>query len=173
MPNNTYEYVYNPKHPRAFKDGCVYKHILVAEEILQRPLNEKEEVHHRDENRKNNSPSNIIIFKTGEDHHRFHKQYSGIVETGDGTCVCEEIKKLCEVCGKPLHSKKSKYCQKCEREKKAEHLPSKELLQTLLWKEPSTTIGKRFGVSSKAVEKWCKKYGINKPPRGYWTKYKS
>lgn len=22
----------------------------------------------------------------------------------------------------------------------------------------------------KAVEKWCKKYNISKPPRGYWAK---
>lgn len=26
-----------------------------------------------------------------------------------------------------------------------------------------------FGVSDQAVEKRCKKYGIQKPPRGYWA----
>ncbi|BBD65183.1 hypothetical protein NIES4072_11510 [Nostoc commune NIES-4072] len=25
-------------------------------------------------------------------------------------------------------------------------------------------------MSDKAVEKWCKAYGVEKPPRGYWVK---
>ena len=31
-------------------------------------------------------------------------------------------------------------------------------------------IAKMFGVSSKTIEKRYKKYGIEKPPRGYWAK---
>jgi hypothetical protein len=31
-------------------------------------------------------------------------------------------------------------------------------------------LAKDFGVSDKAAEKWCKAYGIEKPPRGYWLK---
>lgn len=31
-------------------------------------------------------------------------------------------------------------------------------------------MGRDFGVSDKAVEKWCKAYGVEKPPRGYWVK---
>ncbi|MDJ0737052.1 MAG: group I intron-associated PD-(D/E)XK endonuclease [Nostocaceae cyanobacterium] len=48
--------------------------------------------------------------------------------------------------------------------------PSKEELEKLVWSKPTTQIGKQFGVSDKAVEKWCKTYGIEKPPRGYWVK---
>ncbi|RAM48904.1 MAG: hypothetical protein C6Y22_25155 [Hapalosiphonaceae cyanobacterium JJU2] len=48
--------------------------------------------------------------------------------------------------------------------------PSKEELQKLVWEKPTTQIAKDFGVSDKAVEKWCKVYGIEKPPRGYWIK---
>lgn len=48
--------------------------------------------------------------------------------------------------------------------------PAKEVLQELLWKYPATKIAKMHSVSDKAVEKWCKKYGISKPPRGYWAK---
>jgi hypothetical protein len=40
----------------------------------------------------------------------------------------------------------------------------------LLWDKPTSTIAKELGVSDKAVEKFCKKYGLQKPPRGYWTK---
>ena len=46
--------------------------------------------------------------------------------------------------------------------------PSKETLEKLIWTKPSTKIAQEFGVSGKAIEKWCKAYGISKPPRGYW-----
>ncbi len=48
--------------------------------------------------------------------------------------------------------------------------PSKEELEKLVWEKPTAQICKDFGVSDKAVEKWCKTYGIEKPPRGYWVK---
>lgn len=48
--------------------------------------------------------------------------------------------------------------------------PSKEDLAILVWEKPTAQIAKDFGVSDKAVEKWCKSYGIEKPPRGYWIK---
>ncbi|WP_017318780.1 PDDEXK-like family protein [Mastigocladopsis repens] len=48
--------------------------------------------------------------------------------------------------------------------------PSKEELQKLVWEKPTAQISKDFGVSDKAVEKWCKAYGIEKPARGYWVK---
>jgi hypothetical protein len=50
--------------------------------------------------------------------------------------------------------------------------PSKEELQKLIWEIPTIHIAKKFGVSDKAIEKWCKAYKIDKPPRGYWTKLK-
>lgn len=48
--------------------------------------------------------------------------------------------------------------------------PSKEELTSLLWEMPTIKVAARFGVSDKAVEKWAKSYGVDKPPRGYWTK---
>lgn len=48
--------------------------------------------------------------------------------------------------------------------------PSKEELTNLLWEMPTIKIAAQFGVSDKAVEKWAKSYGIQKPPRGYWAK---
>lgn len=51
--------------------------------------------------------------------------------------------------------------------------PSKEVLEKLLWEKPTTKIANFYHVSDKAVGKWAKSYGINKPPRGYWTKEKS
>lgn len=51
--------------------------------------------------------------------------------------------------------------------------PSKEELEKLVWKQPSSTLGKLLGVSDVAIKKHCKKLGISKPPRGYWTKKKA
>lgn len=48
--------------------------------------------------------------------------------------------------------------------------PSKEDLAQMVWEKPTETIAKEFGVSGAAVFKWCKLYGIPKPPRGYWAK---
>ncbi|WP_460203249.1 group I intron-associated PD-(D/E)XK endonuclease [Scytonema sp. NUACC21] len=48
--------------------------------------------------------------------------------------------------------------------------PTKEELQKLVWEKPTIQIAKDFGLSDKAIEKWCKAYGIEKPPRGYWVK---
>ena len=49
----------------------------------------------------------------------------------------------------------------------------KETLQKLVWEMPTTKVASKFGVSDKAIEKRCKKLGINKPPRGYWAKQSS
>lgn len=56
--------------------------------------------------------------------------------------------------------------------KKNSKKPSKQTLEKLVWEMPSTEIAKEFGVSGKAVEKWCKTYQIKKPGRGYWQKNK-
>jgi len=48
--------------------------------------------------------------------------------------------------------------------------PSKEALGEMLWSMPTTKIADLFGVSDKAIEKWAKKYKLDKPSRGYWTK---
>lgn len=48
--------------------------------------------------------------------------------------------------------------------------PSKEELFKMVWEKPTETIAKELGVSGVAIGKWCKLYGIAKPPRGYWAK---
>jgi hypothetical protein len=40
----------------------------------------------------------------------------------------------------------------------------------MVWEVPALEIGKRYGVSSVAVKKWCKSYKIDTPGRGYWVK---
>lgn len=48
--------------------------------------------------------------------------------------------------------------------------PTPEKLEKLVWAMPATKVGEHFGVSSNAIKKRCKKYGIETPGRGYWQK---
>lgn len=81
--------------------------------------------------------------------------------------------KLCLYCGQLLtHPDRNTYCsQKCYQLSSRRAIrPSKEELQEQIWKKPTSQLAKELGVSDKALEKWCKAYGIEKPPRGYWAK---
>jgi hypothetical protein len=56
-------------HPLADVRGYAYEHRIVAEEAIGRRLLDGEQVHHQDENRSNNSPSNLQVVTLAE--HRF------------------------------------------------------------------------------------------------------
>lgn len=59
-------------HPCADKNGYVFEHRLVCEVALKRYLTPNEIVHHRDGNRKNNTPSNLFVFSSNSQHIKFH-----------------------------------------------------------------------------------------------------
>lgn len=48
--------------------------------------------------------------------------------------------------------------------------PSKEELTKLVWEMTSKELAIKLGISDTAIVKKCKKFGIEKPPRGYWQK---
>lgn len=50
-----------------------HEHRVVAEKMLGRPLKKGEVVHHKDENKHNNDPSNLIVFENQAEHARHHK----------------------------------------------------------------------------------------------------
>lgn len=66
-----YLYAKLPEHPNASINGYVLEHRVVMENKIGRLLKNKEEVHHIDGNRHNNSPENLEIKMNGE-HQRFH-----------------------------------------------------------------------------------------------------
>lgn len=47
----------------------------------------------------------------------------------------------------------------------------REQLYAELWSEPATDVAKRYGVSSNALGKICKKLNVPTPTRGYWAKH--
>ncbi len=69
---NGYPVVYMPSHPRAKSNGYVREHILVAEKYLNRPLYKDEVVHHINENKADNRPQNLMVFKNQKDHMKYH-----------------------------------------------------------------------------------------------------
>jgi hypothetical protein len=48
--------------------------------------------------------------------------------------------------------------------------PSKEDLERLVWIKPTQQLAADLGVSDVVVGKWCARYNISKPPRGYWQR---
>lgn len=79
----------------------------------------------------------------------------------------------CPVCGENKNHKMkscSSVCRAFLREKI--NWPDNDKLGFMVWEKPTVIVAKELGVSDKAVEKRLKKFNIQKPPRGYWTKMK-
>ncbi len=50
------------------------------------------------------------------------------------------------------------------------HSFTREELHDLVWSEPMTKLGARFGISGNGLKKACKRANIPVPPQGYWNK---
>lgn len=61
-----------PSHPRADQKGYVFEHIVVAEAMIGRAISPPEEVHHKDFNRMNNSPDNLVVCADHAEHMAYH-----------------------------------------------------------------------------------------------------
>ncbi|MGB3204067.1 MAG: HNH endonuclease signature motif containing protein [Crinalium sp.] len=121
----------------------------------------------------------VLVFDSAESKARWNKiplALRQLVNNEDGSYSCQFAQGNCLSCGKLLISPtQDTYCsQKCFKLASRRVVrPSKEELEKIIWTKPTSQIANDFGVSDKAVEKWCKAYGIHKPPRGYWAKQRS
>ena len=59
-------------------------------------------------------------------------------------------------------------CPTCAPNARADQRPG---LMELVWSQPTTHVAAELGISSKAVEKRCRRAGVPKPPPGFWAKY--
>ena len=69
--HNGYIQVRVNNHPRSV-NGYVFEHILIAEAMIVRGLMPGEVVHHIDGDRSDNTPTNLMVFRTDSDHIRYH-----------------------------------------------------------------------------------------------------
>ena len=156
-----YFYFLMPGHPLA-NGNCnrVYLHRHLVSQKIGRWLKPGEHTHHLDGNPLNNVFENLCVVSPSE-HIKLHHPCS------------PKIKSRCPVCGMEVVN--AKYCsikclgvasRKCIR-------PTKDDLQKMADEMPATSIGVRFGVSSQAILKWCRYYGLTTKPRGYWAKRQS
>lgn len=60
-----------------------HTHRIVAEQMLGRPLAPGEVVHHIDQNKRNNSPENLMIFASQAEHATWHKEHDKEVMPGE------------------------------------------------------------------------------------------
>jgi len=182
-----YPAVYCPEHHKAAQCGLVYIHYLVAESILGRSLLKEECVHHVDEDKSNYSEENIWVFVSLTDHGCYHEalkhntdyclfKLRGVYHCVTGEyCVAETLSKgktlhtkqgqqssICPKCGKPM-SRHAKLCLLCSR---AEHsskiMPNRDTLKQLILQYSFEEIGRMYGVTGKAVRKWCDKHNLKK-----------
>ena len=73
----------------------------------------------------------------------------------------ESKKKLCPICKTNYVSNTTvAMCMECYKKDKRKRIPPKNVLLELLLNFPMTTIGSMYGVSDKAVRKWCISYGL-------------
>ena len=70
VASNGYVLVKHPEHPAADSRGYVYEHRLVAEQLLGRPLQEGEQVHHINHDKTDNRPENLEVLPSRH-HHNF------------------------------------------------------------------------------------------------------
>lgn len=163
--------VYLREHHLASTDGMVYEHILIAEQILGRPLKFGEEVHHEDRNRANNTKENLFVFKTKSDHARYHKN-NLMYLTQDGSYISPEIinHSVCKSCGNFfVNIWNTSHCNvNCSgNSSRLVERPSKEQLEILLRCGSFVSVGKIFSVSDNAIRKWCEGYGMSRKSRDY------
>lgn len=62
--------------------GHKLEHRIVAENMIGRMLLDTEIVHHKDENRGNNDPSNLVVCKNDAEHQALHLQIRALKECG-------------------------------------------------------------------------------------------
>jgi len=154
--NCGYYYFIDKEHPLATgNSGRVLLHRHVASLALGRWLDSTEHVHHIDEDKLNNDPSNLQVLTVAE-HNKIH--FSNLIPK-----ECLNCKKIFI----PTEANKQQYCsQECSKAAKIKNKElTKEILDELIPKHSWVALGKMFGYSDSGIKKRAKALGCIIPVR--------
>ena len=156
-----------PKHPLASQNGMVNFARHIASKKIGRWLTPNEVVVHSDGDRENCVPDNLLVFLRAE-----LARYSLPSHKVERVLlVCSRPECRAEYSEVPSHAIRRRYCtSECAQLASRKFNVSPLEMQQMVWEMPTTHIAREYGVSDKAVEKFCKKHQIQKPGRGYWAK---
>jgi hypothetical protein len=158
-----------PDNPRATNEGYVYVHVLVAEQKLGRFLTPEECVHHIDQDKYNNEPDNLMVFKTVSDHTAFHMGVKAVQDGEVWYCPDKGMnkKELCPRCKTNYKEINANICINCVNQLKHTFIngtdverPSRDVLKDKIRIGNFTQVAKEYGVTDNAVRKWKEKYNI-------------
>lgn len=166
-PATHYLQFFYAEHPLASSNGMVNFARYLASQKLGRWLTPNEVVVHADGERGNFAPGNLLVFSRAELAKRSLPSHQ--IERVLLVCTRPE-------CGReypevPSHASRRRYCTpECAQIASRKFQVSPLEIQQMVWEMPTTHIAQAYGVSDKAIEKFCKKHQIQKPGRGYWAK---
>lgn len=83
MSGARYPSVRVPGHAKANSWGYVREHVLLAERALGRPLPEGAEVHHVNEDKRDNRPGNLVLCQDNAYHSLLHQRARALRECGN------------------------------------------------------------------------------------------
>jgi hypothetical protein len=164
---NGYVMAYCPKHPKATKSGYVYEHILVAEKMLGRYLNDDEQVHHLNFNRLDNRKKNLLVLTKGQHTklHNFIDRIEGLQEMMESESDDKHHVEQCLNCQEYiLENGNENFCNRdCQKEyyDGNKHIPvTKEELAGMLETMNKVEIAKKFNTNRSNVQNWERRYGL-------------
>lgn len=150
--------------------GMAYEYIVVASETLGRDIKAVEVVHHRNGNKDDNSPENLLVLDSNSTHTALHKcacDESILKRLPDGAYTLDAVRTdqrlpRCVDCDKLLAKySKGMRCPECASKHRCrvdwDNIDLKALLDSGL---SLVAIGKRLGVSDNAVKHHAKKLGL-------------
>lgn len=166
-PATRYLQFFLSEHLLARQNGMVNFARYKASLKLGRCLTPNEIVVHEDSDRANCVPGNFLVFSRAELARRSLPSHQ--VERVLLVCARPECHR--EYTEVPSHASRRRYCSpECARIASRKFQVSPLEMQQMVWEMPTTHIAREYGVSDKAIEKFCKKYQIQKPGRGYWAR---
>jgi hypothetical protein len=129
MRSDGYAYLWIPDHPRSCKN-YVMEHIVIAEKAFGKPIPLTAEIHHVNENRADNTNSNLVICQDLPYHRLLHRRLRAFKNSGHADWrKCTFCKQYDDVKNLTINTGGSVFHHLCELKKQRERSLAKRLLK--------------------------------------------